>query len=134
MSSFETPFMSVYSKPFWDGVEERRLRLPWCTSCEKPHFPPRPFCPHCWADEIEWRDASGRATLYTYTTVLANPPSTFKDALPYTIGIVRLAEGDVQMMTHVEGDLEGIGCDVAVEVTWKQLHGRTLPAFKLVRE
>ena len=133
MSSVEPPFMSAYSKPFWDGVAQHQLRLPWCTSCGEPHFPPRPFCPHCWEDTIEWRTASGRGTLYTFTTVRANPPSAFRE--PHDADRVRneLAEGDVQLMTHLEGDLEGVECDAEVEVTWKQLHGRTLPAFTLVR-
>lgn len=119
---------SVYSKPFWDGVEAGELRLPWCLACGKPHFPPRPFCPHCWEDEVEWRPASGRGKLYTYTVVRANPPSAFVDLLPFVIGIVRLDE-DVQMMTHIEGDHAKLACDAPVEVTWKKIHGRKLPAF-----
>jgi len=122
---------SVHSKPFWNGVERSELVLPFCRACGKAHFPPRPFCPHCWAEEIEWRPATGRGTLYTYTIVRANPPSAFVDLLPYVIGIVRLDE-DVQMMCHMLGDHESLTCDAAVEVVWAEIHGRKMPFFQVI--
>jgi hypothetical protein len=122
---------SVHSKPFWDGVQSDKLLLPFCVACDKAHFPPRPFCPHCWAEEIEWRAGSGRGTLYTFTIVRANPPSAFVDILPFVIGIVRLEE-DVQMMTHVVGDHDKLYCDAPVEVEWIEVHNRKMPGFRVL--
>jgi len=122
---------SVHSKPFWDGVERSELVLPFCQTCGKAHFPPRPFCPHCWAEAIEWRPATGRGVLYTYTIVRANPPSAFVGLLPYVIGIVRLDE-DVQMMCHMLGDHDSLACDATVEVAWAEIHGRKMPSFQVV--
>jgi uncharacterized OB-fold protein len=128
-----TKSASAYSQPFWDGVAAEELRLPWCLDCGKAHFPPRPFCPHCWSDSIEWRQASGRGSLYTYTLVQANPPSAFVDVLPYAIGVIDLEEG-VRMMSHIEGDPEKLGCDANLELTWIVLHDERLPAFTVVEE
>src|SRR5690606_35177132 len=45
--------------PFWEATRERRLVLPWCTACDRPHWYPRAVCPACLGDSIEWRAASG---------------------------------------------------------------------------
>lgn len=119
-----------WARPYWSGVEERELRIPWCTDCGEPHFPPRPFCPGCWGNRIEWRRASGRGTLYSYTVVRSNPPSGFRDRLPFAIGIVRLEEG-VRMLSNIEGDLATMTCDMPVEVGFHDIDGRTLPCFYL---
>jgi uncharacterized protein len=127
----EPPTFGPAAQKFWAGVERDELLLPWCVSCGKPHFPPRPFCPFCWSDEIEWRKIAGTGTLYTHTIVHANPPSHFVSELPYAIGIVRLDEG-VQMMCHMQGDLGLLACDAPVEVGFSTLNGKRVPSFSVV--
>lgn len=118
-----------WSVPYWSGVEQGEIRLPWCTVCDAPHFPPRPFCPDCWCDDIKWRPASGKGTLYSYTVVHSNPPSGFDSLLPFAIGIVHLDEG-VQMLSNVIGDLQSLACDMPVEVKFRDVGERKLPYFE----
>lgn len=122
------PEPTSWSKPFWEGIADRELRLPWCQRCDQPHFPPRPFCPHCWNDDLTWQRSSGRGTVYSYTEVRAYPPSSFQDRLPYVIAIVRLAEG-VQMLTNIVGDSADIDMDREVEVRFEERDGDVLPVF-----
>jgi uncharacterized OB-fold protein len=129
--SATAPAFSANSQYFWDGVEQGELRLPWCGACGRPYFPPRPFCPFCWDDAIEWRQAAGTGTLYTFTVVKANPPSAFVPELPYAIGIVRLDEG-VQMMCHLHGDLDALVCEAPVRAGFAELNGRRVPSFAVV--
>ena len=124
------PAFGPAAQHFWAAVERGELLLPWCVACERPHFPPRPFCPFCWQDEIECRPSGGKGTLYTHTVVHANPPSQFVSELPYAIGIVRLDEG-VQMMCHLHGDLERLACDAPVELAFQPLLGQQVPSFSV---
>ncbi len=52
---------------------------------------PRPFCPHCWSEDVEWEEASGAATLYTYSIVRRNDLPPFNERVPYVAAVVDLA-------------------------------------------
>ena len=81
---------------------------------------------------MEWRTASGRATVYA-ATVEHNPAAigaTFSDGQPYAVALVELEEG-VRMMTNVIGCApEDVHPGLAVTVTWEPLSdGGQLPLF-----
>jgi hypothetical protein len=81
---------------------------------------------------LEWRPASGRATVYA-TTVEHKPAATgatFSDGQPYVVALVELEEG-VRMMTNIMGCPPGdVTIGMAVTVTWEPLSdGRHLPLF-----
>jgi len=90
------------SEPFWTALRDGRLMLKHCSACGRHHYYPRPFCPHCWSDDVEWVEASGRATLYTWSVVFTNDLPPFSDRLPYLAAVVDLEEG-VRLMTNVVG-------------------------------
>ena len=98
---FDLPQPDLETQPFWDAAREGRLLIKRCNGCTKTHFYPRPFCPHCWSQDVEWMDASGRATLYTWSVVRRNDLPPFHERVPYVAAIVDLAEGP-RMMTNVE--------------------------------
>ena len=60
MSRLETA-PSAEAEPFWEASRERRLVLPWCTSCNRAHWFPRAICPHCGGRTFDWREALGPA-------------------------------------------------------------------------
>ena len=62
------------SEPYWAALRDGRLLLKLCASCGKHHFYPRPFCPHCWSDDVRWVEAGGGATLYTHSIVFRERP------------------------------------------------------------
>ncbi|GFG84029.1 hypothetical protein MALGJ_07050 [Mycolicibacter algericus] len=66
------------------------------------HHYPRPFCPHCWSGDVHAVQASGRGSLYTYSTIYVNDLTPFCDRLPYVAAIVELDEGP-RLMTTIEG-------------------------------
>ncbi|MDQ1737142.1 MAG: uncharacterized protein QOH56_3393 [Pseudonocardiales bacterium] len=73
-----------------------------CGACSKVHHYPRPFCPHCWSEDVHPVEATGSGTLYTYSIVYVNDLAPFKDRLPYVAAIVALDEGP-RLMTTIEG-------------------------------
>lgn len=98
---FDLPTPDLEQQPYWDAAREHRLLIKRCGSCRRPHFYPRPFCPHCWSSQVEWEEASGSGTLYTFSIVRRNDLPPFNERVPYIAAIVDLDEG-VRMMTNLE--------------------------------
>jgi hypothetical protein len=130
------PPVGAESGEFWEATREGRLLVQWCTACDKPIFFPRAFCPECGTTKVgeglEWRTASGRATVYSYTVEQhpATSGATFSGGEPYVVALVELEEG-VRMLTNVVGcPVSDVTVGMAVVVTWEPLSdGRQLPLF-----
>jgi uncharacterized OB-fold protein len=99
---FDLPTADDDTEPFWEACREGRFLLRHCRACGEHHYYPRPFCPKCWSDDVEWVPASGRARLYTYSVVHANDLPPWPDRVPYVAAVVDLEEGP-RVMTNVEG-------------------------------
>ncbi len=90
------PIVNEWARPFWDAAKQERLSIQKCTDCEKHIFYPRIACPHCFSEKVEWVEASGKGTVYSFTVVESNSPSAFINDIPYIVAVVKLEEG-VQM-------------------------------------
>jgi uncharacterized OB-fold protein len=91
-------------------------------------------CPHCFSENIEWVEASGKGTIYSFTVVESNAPSPFVPDMPFVIAVVILEEGVRMLSNIVDCDLDALKCDQAVEVTFDKLNDEfTLPKFKPVQ-
>jgi len=114
---FDLPTIEDESRPFWNALKERVLLIGKCGACAKVHYYPRPFCPHCWSEDVSLIRSSGRGTLYTYSIVYVNDQPPFNRQLPYVAAMVDLDEG-VRVTTNIVGcdhaDLR-IGMQVAVD-------------------
>ncbi|MFB7501654.1 Zn-ribbon domain-containing OB-fold protein [Streptomyces sp. NPDC056161] len=97
---FDVPETDAFTRPYWDAAAEGRLLLRRCGACGRAHHYPREFCPHCWSEDVAWTEASGRATLYTWSVVHRNDLPPFGARTPYVAAVVDLAEG-LRMMTEV---------------------------------
>src|SRR3984957_11320959 len=95
---FAIPTHDDFTRPWWDAVAEGRLLLMRCSTCGEAHYYPRPFCPRCGADTVSWEEASGDATLYTWSVVYQNDLPPFNERGPYVAAVGALAEGP-RMMT-----------------------------------
>ena len=96
------PAVEPQTEPFWSAAREHRLALPRCASCRRVQFPPELSCTHCGEPDLEWVDASGRATLYSWT--VCHPPLLpyFAEHAPWAVAAVELEEG-VRMVARVTG-------------------------------
>jgi uncharacterized OB-fold protein len=55
------PEPDAVSKPFWDSVDQKKLRLQYCTTCNRFQYPVRVQCFDCGkADNLTWREVQGR--------------------------------------------------------------------------
>ena len=96
------PVPDEISAPFFDGARQGRLMLQHCAACNMWSFPVRERCPHCFAARLEWRQACGRGTLYTYTVMHQVMNPGFASAVPYNVAQVDLEEG-VRMVANIIG-------------------------------
>ena len=118
---FDQPLIEDESRPFWDGLRDGKLLIKHCTACDAFHYYPRPFCPSCWSDDVEWYEASGRATVYTYSTVYVNDLPPFGPQVPYVAAVVELEEGPRMMTRLVDCTKDDITLGMPVEVTYTDL-------------
>src|SRR6202035_915469 len=97
---FDLPTPEADTIAFWEAAKQERLLIKHCLDCDVYSYYPRPFCPSCWSENVEWFEASGKATLYSWSVIYSNDQPPFKERVPYVAAIVDLAEGP-RMMTNV---------------------------------
>ncbi len=123
------PKPTPISRPFWEAARRHELMLQRCAACATFVHYPRPRCPQCFSDRLEWRHASGRGTVYSYTIVRRASSRAFADA-PYVLAIVELEEGP-HMTTNIVGPSEQVGIGTPVEVYFDDVTPEhTLVKFK----
>jgi hypothetical protein len=128
---FDLPTPDAETQPYWDAAREHRLLVKRCAACGKAHFYPRPFCPHCWSGDVEWVEASGRATLYTYSVVRRNDLPPFNERVPYVAAVVDLEEGPRMLTNVVDCDEADVRIGMALEVTFRDdADELSIPVFR----
>jgi uncharacterized OB-fold protein len=109
------PLPDQDTEVFWSGAKNGKLMIQRCATCERTQFYPRYFCAAC-AGDVEWIEASGRGSVYTYTIVRQNATAPFDTLVPYVLAMIDLEEG-VRMMGNVVGvPVEEVGIGMEVEV------------------
>jgi uncharacterized OB-fold protein len=127
----DLPTIEDDTRPFWDAAAEGRFLLRRCRACSAIHHYPRPFCPSCWSDDIEWVEASGGATLYTWSVVFANDLVPFKERLPYIAAVVDLLEGPRVMTNLVNCEPDDLRIGMPLVVDFRPLTDDiTAPVFR----
>src|SRR5512137_3010430 len=80
-----------------------------CPHCDTKIFPPRDVCPHCGGEAKNMYNFSGKGEVYSFTR-MGDAPAGFEEQAPYTVALVKLAEGPV-----VTAQLTDLG-DAHVEI------------------
>ena len=87
------PVPTPDSRPFWNGLAEQKILLKHCRDCETVFHYPRITCPNCLSSDLDWKQASGQGTLYTYTISRRPTHPLFADEVPQFMAVVELEEG-----------------------------------------
>ena len=140
MSDSQAPAPPVLPVPdssteeYWAAARDHRLLVRRCTACGAVHFHPRQFCPVCWSDSVEWLEASGRSTLYTFSVVHVNDVPGFRNRTPYVAAVVELEEGPRMMTNVVDCDPADVSIGMALTVTFRDEGDVSLPVFRPARD
>jgi uncharacterized OB-fold protein len=82
---------------FYAYLKEKRLMGVRCRACHRLSATPRPLCPSCRSQDMEWYEFSGRGRLSTFTCVSIVPvfmgQRGYGRDKPYCTGVVTLEEG-----------------------------------------
>ena len=125
------PEMRNAGATFWSKAAEGVLVVPRCTDCGRTFWHPRPRCPHCGSERVDWIRASGRGTVHTYTVVRQSGDPYFKTKVPYVVAMIDLDEG-VRIMTNiVDTPLAALAVGMRVEVVFEDAGGGiAIPLFR----
>lgn len=81
--------------------EEKKFYTTKCKSCSHVAYPPRPFCPKCFSEDVEWVDVGTKGgTLYAFTT----QGTALRFMAPDVIGIVEIP-GVARVLSKINGKL-----------------------------
>jgi uncharacterized protein len=126
----DRPTVDSDSESWWQAIQDRRLMVNACGACERNSLYVRPFCPHCWSEEVAPTPASGRATLYTWTVVHQNA-APFDARTPYIVAMVDLPEGP-RLMTVIEDcPVENLCASMELTIAFREDDdGFVVPVFR----
>ena len=132
-AQFPIPVPNLDNQEFFDRCREHQLVLRRCRDCSLFSHPPRPNCPGCASDNLEWVKSPGRGTVYTFTITRQPVSRAFEGRLPWAVVDVELDEG-VHLISNLVGcDLEEIEIGMQVDVVFEEVNSEiTLPKFKKV--
>lgn len=102
-----------------------------CGACGRRHFPVAEWCPWCGAPSPAEVVLSTEGTLWSWTTVLTQPPGSIGDT-PFGFGVVELPADGLRVVTRLtEADPSVLREGQAMQFTVVALDGdRTTWAFE----
>ena len=133
----QSPVPDELDKPFWDACNEGRLVVQNCTSCDKMQHPPAQNCQFCKSgSNMEWREVSGRGTIYSYAVMFDCPVIELAVDQPFNIAVVQLEEDPgINMLSHLPGtpvDEIPVGAKAQVEFETTSETGQKVPEWRVV--
>ena len=112
------PVPNAETAPFWDAAAAGQLVVQRCGRCSHAQLYPRLYCVRCHAQDLAWDDATGAATVHSFTIVRRAPSAAFNDDVPYVVALVDLDEGP-RLMTNIIGcGPEDVRIGMPVEVSF----------------
>lgn len=125
------PVIQPWTKEFWKATKQGKLLVQHCKDCGANIFFPKKVCPECWSENLTWIESSGKAFVYTFTTMLDMVEPKFMNDLPYVIAMVDLEEG-IRMTTRIVNcNPNDVKIGMVVEVVFEDVSPEcSLPMFQ----
>ncbi len=118
------------TKPFWDAAKNGKLVIQYCKDTGKPQFFPRPVSMANGKRNLEWREVSGKGTVYSYTNTFSAWPG-HEDRVPYLVALVELDEGVRMLCNLFNVKAEDVKIGMKVKLYWEKLsEDINYPAFQ----
>lgn len=121
------------TQAYWDAAKDHRLVIQLCADCNEFQFYPRPQCTHCGSRNVKWADASGSATLVSFSVIGRAVSKAYADPNSSILALVRLSEGPQMMSNIVDCDPADLTIGDAVTVVYEDWTDEiSIPKFKRV--
>lgn len=130
-SAYPQPTQDLTNAPFLEAWRAGKLRVQRCLDCALTFFYPRPMCPRCWSQNLEWIETQGRGRIVSFSCIHRPVHDSFNDELPVVLAEISLLEGATLLARVVcEDAMEiRIGMDVAL-LSPPEAIRYPLPTFK----
>jgi uncharacterized OB-fold protein len=112
------PSPSPTTLPFWEATADERFLIQRCATCGHAQSYPRPTCTGCGGLDLSWEEASGAATLHTFTVARRATHPAFDGDEPYVVAIVELAEGPRVTGNVVDCDVDDVRIGMPLQLIW----------------
>ncbi len=114
------------SRPFWEGVKQRKLLLQYDPKAGRFQFFPRPVSLYTNDAALEWRESKGVGMLVAYTLTYFRAPG-FEEEIPYLEGIIQLDEGPCIFAPITGTTYEALAVGMRMRIAWPDQLQRTHP-------
>ena len=117
------PVANELSKPFWDAVNEKRLLLQKCGSCNVLQYPPRPACAKCGGKEVAWTEVDGKGHIAAFIVIEDGRLDRRMPDQPYNLALVTLDEDPgINFYSNLPGTpVYDVPVGAAVEVVFEEV-------------
>lgn len=120
---------------FWQKLRnERVLYLKRCRTCSTSNHPRRVVCARCDHMQLEWVQAIGRGTIYSFSTTHVAQSPEWESFLPYTLGIILLDEGTALFAKIESSRARSIRIGAPVRLEVREVFGQMLPVFMALED
>ena len=126
---FGIPFVSADAAFYWEAAARGSLQVQRCADCGDARFPPSFLCRRCHSAKVNWVEASGSGTVYSFTIVHRAPSAAWRTRVPYVVALIDLAEGQRLMANIVGVDALEVAIGDAVEVEFEPRGEMQVPQF-----
>lgn len=120
------------TQAFWEATKTKEFKYQQCASCGTVVWYPRAHCTGCTSGKLEWKTASGRATVYSYSVVRQSYHPFFRNLVPYAVAWIDLEEGPriLSNVVGVDDPLNDVSIGQAVELEWEEHEELCIPLFR----
>ncbi|MGE0746744.1 MAG: Zn-ribbon domain-containing OB-fold protein [Rhodospirillales bacterium] len=115
------PQQTETTRPFWAAAKNGKLMLQYDPDAKAYQFYPRMGSVVTGKRNLEWREASGKGSVFSYTDTLV-PSAGFEDKAPYALVMVDLDEGVRILANYMNYKPEDLKIGRRVKVCWDKLN------------
>ena len=127
-ASRPAPVPDEASQPFFDAAAKGVLLIKHCPGCSRYLAPAAEVCDACHSTGLEWREASGRGTLYSFVINHQVLHPGFAGEVPYNVCVIELEEGP-RVTGNYLGDNKELRVDMALQVTFVRVGDVSVPQW-----
>jgi uncharacterized OB-fold protein len=127
-STRPVPVSDDASRPFFEAAARGKLLIKYCPPCNRSLAPQAEFCDSCLSAELDWKEALGRGTVYSFVINHQAAHPGFADLVPYNIIVVELEEGP-RLNSNYLGPNEDLVVDMAVKVAFEHVGEVMVPKW-----
>jgi len=122
------------TQAFWQATKDKAFRYQQCDTCDTVVFYPRRHCTGCTSGTLNWKTASGKGTVYTYSIVRQSYHPFFRNLVPYAVAWVDLEEGPrvLSNIVGVDDPISEVKIGQSVELEWEEHEEVSIPLFRPV--